>query len=196
MCLYSEAVGFQPQQAESLKKRKASVFVCIRLLQPKVLMATLNLIKLMIKARGLMTLCVLKSLRVLSPVKIAYVYQQLCCFLFSDSSSYFTTFKQKWGQQDFLFLILKKKLLPAFRLLAFGAFSRKSVRDFCKIYWEVYYCKLNYRFWWQYFLKQRGKWLRTANSCLFTKHSEMLTSEQESNILGAVVVIAEQCFCP
>lgn len=95
MCLYSEAVGFQPQQAESLKKRKASVFVCIRLLQPKVLMATLNLIKLMIKARGLMTLCVLKSLRVLSPVKIAYVYQQLCCFLFSDSSSYFTTFKQK-----------------------------------------------------------------------------------------------------
>lgn len=122
MCLYSEAVGFQAQQAESLKKRKASVFVCIRLLQPKVLMATLNLIKLMIKARGLMILCVLKSLRVLSPVKIAYVYQQLCCFLFSDSSSSFTTFKQKWGQQDLLFLILKKKAPSSIQTAGFWGF--------------------------------------------------------------------------
>lgn len=50
-------------------------------------MSTLNLVKLMIKARGLMTLHLLKSLRVLSPAKIASVYQQLCCFLFSYNSS-------------------------------------------------------------------------------------------------------------
>lgn len=126
--MYSGPVGFpaflKHQQAEGLKIESFSL--CIHMtVRLKVLMATLNLIKLMGRAGGLMTLHLLKSFRILCLTKFPSMYQQLCCCLLSDNSYYYITFKQKRGQQD-LFLMPKKKksLPPVFRPLAFWAFHR------------------------------------------------------------------------
>lgn len=78
----------------------------------KVLMATLNLIKLMGRAGGLMTLHLMKSFRILSLTTFPSMYQQLCCCLLSDNSYYYITFKQKWGQQDLFLMPKKKKKVP------------------------------------------------------------------------------------
>lgn len=92
----------------------------------KVLMAALNLIKLMGKAGGLMTLHLLESFRILRLTKFPSMYQQLCCCLLSDNCYYYITFKQKRGSARLIFNAKKnqKSLPPVFRLLACWAFRR------------------------------------------------------------------------
>ena len=130
--MYPEPVGFpaflhKHQQAEGLKKESFSL--CIHMtVRLKVLMAILNLIKLMVKAGGLMTLHLSKSFRILTLTKFPSVYQQLCCCLLSDNSYYYITFKQKLGHQD-LFLMPKKKKSTSLQCLdcwLFGPFTDTS----------------------------------------------------------------------
>lgn len=137
------------QQAEGLKKESFSL--CIHMtVRLKVLMAALNLIKLMGKAGGLMTLHLLESFRILRLTKFPSMYQQLCCCLLSDNCYYYITFKQKRGRQD-LFLMPKKTKSPSLRCLdcwLAGPFAdtsnnNKKYRGVPVVSWEVCCCELS-----------------------------------------------------
>lgn len=193
--LYSEPVGL-PTLLHKHKQtggKKASVFIFVWL-QEWTCYDTPNLIKWLIKVERLVTLHLSKSFRKLSlkkKKKSSSLYQQLCYSVFLPDN--FTTSKQKWGQQDLLFLLGNQVPPSSVQSAGLSGLEQgltKPARRGCSVKspGEFAIAALHYKFWPLPFLKQKGKWLRTANSCLSAKLPWNAEYRLKSNILGAAVI--------
>lgn len=72
--------------------------------------------------------------------------------------------------------------------------KNNTVGVFCKASWGGCYCTLSVTNFYDCRREQKGKWLRTANSCLFAKLLWNAEYRLKSNILGAAV-ITERYLC-